>query len=239
MVKKQNKEKISLICINSGDSEYYLSFHNIYIDMSMRTLKKFSWKNLDKQAEKYAEKKYQEIMSSNSNFDDISGYDAYEHAKSYSYSKADDLIFLRKITFESVLSNIYHLWEKQIKEFFIRSFNFRYDYHPFEETVNKMHFEEFSQMFLGKIDRYLLDEIKTLSLIANVAKHGGGGSLTKLIEKRPDIFQVSPEIEKITNIKLRGYDNLNIEETDIKRYSKIINDFWINFPKELVLEIFV
>ena len=76
-------------------------------------------------------------------------------------------------------------------------------------------------------------------MLANVIKHGDGGSATELEMKRPDFFK--SEISEINLLELHrtvlNEQVLNIKDLDFIKYKEALQNFWGELPERLYCEI--
>jgi len=160
------------------------------------------------------------------------GFDYYE-----SYS------LMRYNTLAMWTTMLYQMWEQQV-----RLFLYEEERHYFE-----LEFREFCSNGINgiknefKFHNFDIEKLKSwskineLRLIANVFKHGDGGSAIALQKLRPEIFN-DADFNKYDMLTLYNTTLLekvvNIDDEDYVVYCKALIDFWIELPERMYSDVF-
>ncbi|MGE6603290.1 hypothetical protein ACQKEY_16490 [Lysinibacillus fusiformis] len=148
------------------------------------------------------------------------------------------------------ISTMYQFWEQQVRKFLydeikhsgVTLCNERGQEIDFKNYCTrginaiKKEFADFGQD-LEKMERW--SDINELRLLANVIKHGDGGSATELEEIRPDFFK--SEISENNLLKVHrtvlNEQVLNVSDSDFIKYKEALQSFWEGLPERLYCEI--
>lgn len=145
---------------------------------------------------------------------------------------ADEYSLLSDGIYGTVLVSLYHLWEKDCKMLCARLILYRNSVSEKKaKTTGDISNFKFVDIrdFLGtfQVSPETFNEIETLSLVANVIKHGKGHSSRLLLEKAPDLhsklLDVSDLYEEGQEIEI-NMDRLGIEE--VKHFVSALTQFW-------------
>lgn len=129
------------------------------------------------------------------------------------------------------LVGLFHQWERTIKRHFAEEFHrngfapewrtktLRADFSLLKKWIEVLEFPR-SQV-------QVLDELQSLLLIVNVAKHGDGDACSKLSKKHPDYFWRAPDEPE----REPQAERLRITPQLLDRYAAAIVAFWQHFPE--------
>lgn len=143
------------------------------------------------------------------------------------------LEMMRRNVILSVAAMMYHHWEKRLavwhstqaslcsevpagdgQKFWTANFRKRLNHlHNFGWDVRATDFYQ---------------DLDELRLVANTYKHGEGGSMTQLFERRPDLFK------DLGGTMNKQYDCLDVSERQLQMYSDAIIHVWTEMPEVLV-----
>ncbi len=130
-----------------------------------------------------------------------------------------------------LILGLYSLWETDIK-----SFLYKHPLHNEEkEKVKKFSFKEINELFSENVSlRESFKEIKVLSRIANIIKHGDGVSLTSLCKCDPSFFEYPPDFsKKFPDSAKYGF---RVSEKDFFFFCDVLKNFWtILFSLEKII----
>lgn len=229
--------------LNKKLRERFQKPYDYYIDVYFKVAVVFN--HLEEDADKVAQE----------HFEDLGQYfDPDRHG----YEDLDDIAFEKGLEYYEAMSlvrynnqlmwisTMYQFWEQQVRKFL------------FDEITNsgialldkkgeKIEFKKYCSRGINDIKEEFVSfgqnietmtcwsNIDELRLLANVIKHGDGGSATDLEELRPDFFK--SDINEISLLKIhRTVLNeriLNISDSDFIKYKKALQGFWEGLPERL------
>lgn len=218
--------------------------YDYYIDVYQKKIK-VVFENLEQEANDMAQSHYEELGQ----YFDPDRHDEADFAdsafeKGLEYYEAVSLVkYNNQLMW---ISTMYQFWEQQVRKFLydeithsgITLFNEKGQEIDFKNYCTrgikaiKEEFADFGQD-LEKMKRW--SDINELRLLANVIKHGDGGSATELEELRPDFF-----ISQITENNLLKVHRtvlneqvLNVSDSDFIKYKEALQSFWEQLPERL------
>lgn len=217
--------------------------YRLYIDTYIKRIAPI-FENIEEEAEQVANDHYQRMGAYfNPDYHDPSDFVEVAWEKGLEYYQGLSLI--RYNTKLMWISTMYQFWEQQVRKFLyeeITRFHKIYD-----KMNNEITFKKFCSRGIADIKKVFLDfdlnleslnmwsDIDELRLLANVIKHGDGGSASQLEQRKPSIFksQISNtnllELYKSTLTEVV----LNIDDSDFIRYGEALISFWEQLPERM------
>jgi hypothetical protein len=137
------------------------------------------------------------------------------------------------------IAGIYHLWERTMKELLESQFG---DYSPPYMSVKAIRKASFKKLvkilanFGWRIrDADFYDELDTLRLVANIAKHGDGDSCDELVKKLDAKGTVSSMFRNAYRLKKvpLGARNLTLSREHFINASDAVTKFFTQFPEHM------
>ncbi|MGE7916968.1 hypothetical protein EYB33_19105 [Lysinibacillus sphaericus] len=218
--------------------------YDYYLDVYLNKIA-VVFNNLEEEANEMAQSHYDELGQ----YFDPDSHDYEDFAdmafeKGLEYYEAVSLVrYNNKLMW---ISTIYQFWEQQVRKFLFDEIK-----HSGITLLTKKGKEiEFSsfctrgindikEQFRGfgrDLEKMLCWEtIEELRLLANVIKHGDGGSAIELEELRPDFF-----ISEVTENNLMKVHRtvlneqvLNVKDSDFIKYKEALQSFWEELPERL------
>jgi len=143
------------------------------------------------------------------------------------------------------ISTMYQFWEQQVRKFLFEEISRTHK--MYDKNNNEITFKRFCRRGIEQIKEVFLkfnydletltvwSDIDELRLLANVIKHGDGGSASQLEQLKPSFFRsyVSDsnllELYKSTLTEIV----LNIAESDFLRYGNALIKFWDELPERM------
>lgn len=148
------------------------------------------------------------------------------------------------------ISTMYQFWEQQVRKFLFDEITHS-GVTLYNEKGCEIEFKNYCTRGINDIKREFADfgqdledleswsDINELRLLANVIKHGDGGSATDLELLRPDFFK--SEITENVLLKIHrtvlNEQVLKISDTDFTKYKVALQGFWRELPERLYCEI--
>jgi len=161
-------------------------------------------------------------------------------AREQGFSVYSDLKFVRDQVTGLAIAGLYHLWERRIKEFLVGEYRhcgkptgkvFNADFRKLEAVLQEVHWPIKTEAFYSDLNR--------LRLVANVVKHGDGGSCKELLKlekelekqgKAPDMFF---DFGHPWANDRRGSSDLSFEREHFPRFANAVRRFFEQFPERL------
>ena len=145
------------------------------------------------------------------------------------------------------IATLYQVWEQQIRSFLYEELT---RHHRFEISKGKYltikefcakGFQDIKDVFKQLDTNFELfisySKINELRLLANVIKHGDGGSATQLKKLRPDIFDSSSGIDKMELYKTTLNEVvLEVDDGELREYGDALLEFWDEIPERMHLK---
>ncbi|MBE7123672.1 hypothetical protein [Bacillus cereus] len=201
--------------------------------------------NIDEEAKEKAEEAHRQMTAHLiPEYCDPSEYadDAWQYGIEY-YENISLMQYITKLMW---ISTMYQFWEQQLRKFLYKELT-RNGYIYAAKNNKEIEYKDFCTN-IGKIKHFFLEfkvdltslqcweKLEELRLLANVIKHGDGGSATSLMNTRPRIFNSA----HVSGNLLERYKTtlndkvLDVNEQDIKDYADAIIDFWEQLPERMV-----
>ncbi len=208
--------------------------HNFYIEQAKkRLLSQFD--DIEGEAEKYAD----EHLKKSSQYFDPDKHDEgsfYEDAHDEGilhYEMLDDML---KKTRLSVVSGMFHEWDKEFRDWMVKEDGRRLRKPGFEEFVWKANFKQIID-FLEEHDwpiksKPYYESLYKCLLIVNVYKHGNGLSFDKIKKHYPEFIRTFHGNHFY--LEHANYTQMIIEKHHIDEFSNAIIAFWEDVPKDIL-----
>lgn len=216
---------------------FLISGHEFYIAQARkRLLSQFD--NLEEEADRAADE-WLERQSQWFDPDRHDPADAYEGAYEYRIEFYGMLSDMRDSTRLSVVSGMFHEWEKKLREWLARQVGF---WHREDDTRLAIWKAKFSEIFelltaigWNPANPEIFSILDACRLVVNVYKHGDGTSFKNLKDKYPeylpDPLQGAARI--FPDQDCRDHTHLKVSDQQISRFSNAIIEFWKTVPAEV------
>jgi len=212
--------------------------HRFYVKQAQtRLLDQFD--NLEEEADRYSEKWLEEKSHL---------FDPDRHDPSDFYERAHDadiehyllLCDMRERIFLSVISGVYHEWDKQLRDWITQEFRHWHTGDNLKMTVWKANFDEIIELLEGCEfsikDKDFFSVLNQCRLIVNVYKHGDGNSFNDLLERNPEYFDSGLKSMLGDNaIKFLNHTHLSVPSHYLDELSNAIIAFWQSIPERVFL----
>lgn len=218
--------------------------YEYYIDVYFNKVAKV-FDNLEKEANEIAQNHYEELGQyfdpDRHDYDDFADI-AFEKGLEY-YEVVSLVRYNNQLMW---ISTMYQFWEQQVRKFLFDEIK-QSGVTLFDSKGREIEFKSYCANGIREIKEEFLNfgqdldtmkcgsDINELRLLANVIKHGDGGSATELEKLRPDFFK--SEITETNLLKIhRTVLNervLNISNSDFIKYKEALQSFWGELPERL------
>ncbi|HDR6822038.1 TPA: hypothetical protein QCV77_005645 [Bacillus thuringiensis] len=203
--------------------------------------------NIDQEAEEVAKDAYNKMMM-NVGYEDCDPGDFADDAWQFGLDYYENVALMRYNTKLMWISTMYQFWEQQVRKFLYKEMT-RSGYKAFNKNQQEIEYKDFCTK-IAKIKRFFLefnvdvttlscwDKVNELRILANVIKHGPGGSAEELLIIRPDIFDSSHVSTNLLDLYQTTLNDvvINISDQDFKMYANALSDFWGELPDRMVLK---
>jgi hypothetical protein len=211
----------------------------LYIDTFIhKILPVFS--NIDEEARKVA-KEHFKSLGRNFNPDYHDEGDFAEQAWEKGLDYYDGMSLMQYNTRLMWVSTLYQFWEQQVRKYLFEEINRTHEIGSFKDfcakgipQIKKV-FLEFEQD-LESLSSW--EDINELRLLANVIKHGDGGSASQLQKLRPDFFKNEISDTNLLELYKNTLTNivLNVKDEDYTRYCESLIEFWDELPERMYVK---
>lgn len=193
--------------------------------------------NIEAEAEAFAEQEYERLGCRPGWEGGPDMADIAESASDRGIERYQDLVFVQGQLHALSVAGIYHLWERSLKEFLVRTLGWtgmgpegaleiqRAGFAKLVETLTELSFAVRDQSFF--------DNFETVSLIANTCKHGEGPSFERLADKAPELLRGPYPVVLPTPIGVPRPDDLWINAETFAEKAHSIEQFWHAMPEHL------
>ncbi|RGP41522.1 hypothetical protein BPTFM16_01828 [Altererythrobacter insulae] len=216
--------------------EHLIANHEFYVaEARRRLLEPFDDDRMKADAKRHAAEWLAErVKNFDPNRDDPA--DAYEQAYDESICFFHGLTALRDSTRLSVISSMFHDWEKQLRDWLGKELGqngFGKHAHaavwsvPLDSLLDLLESCKWPIKSLG-----FYDELQRCQLVTNVFKHGTGRSFRLLKKRAPDLVEKSEEIPAFW-VSALDYSSLSVSEDHLARFAKAITAFWQQLPENI------
>jgi hypothetical protein len=203
--------------------------------------------NINQEAEEVAKDTYNNMMM-NVGYEDCDPGDFADDAWQSGLDYYENISLMRYNTKLMWISTMYQFWEQQVRRFLHKEMT-RSGYKAYDKKQKEIEYKNFC-INIGKIKEFFLefnvdietlscwDKVNELRVLANVIKHGPGGSAEDLLKIRPDIFDSSHVSTNLLDLYQTTLNDvvINISDQDFKMYANALIDFWGELPDRMVLK---
>ncbi|WP_318615297.1 hypothetical protein [Sporosarcina sp. YIM B06819] len=221
--------------------------YDYYLDVYLNKIS-LVFNNLEEEADNIAQNHYEKL----GHYFDPDRHDVADFAdsafeKGLEYYEAVSLVkYNNQLMW---ISTIYQFWEQQVRKFLFDEIKHS-EITLFTKNGREIEFSRFCTRGINDIKEQFLsfgqnleqmlcwETLDELRLLANVIKHGEGGSAIELEELRPDFF-----ISEVTDNNLMRVHRtvlnervLNVKDTDFIKYKEALQSFWRELPERLYCE---
>jgi len=212
--------------------------HRFYVEQAQaRLLDQFD--NLEEEAHRYSEK-WLEEKSHLFDPDKHDPGDFYERAHDAGIEHYQLLCDMRERTFLSVISGVYHEWDKQLRDWITQELRHWHTGDNLKIAVWKANFDEIIELLEGFEfsikDKDFFSVLNQCRLIVNVYKHGDGNSFNDLLEKKPEYFD--SELTSLLGndaFQFLDHTHLSVPSHYLDELSNAIIAFWQSIPERVFL----
>ena len=221
-----------------GFREHVLEKHDAFVEaMKERVFPIF--RDIDSEAEGFADKKYNELMSMPYWDENVDASSIADMAQDLAIAKYESLAFLKHEMLLGALAGLYHLWERMLRDFLEHEFKHWMKRELSEELAWKKSINQTLAM-LGSFGwdprkQPFFGEIDACRLIVNVYKHGKGDAVKTLAATYPRYVghPLGLDMKDGFGLELLDHDHLKVTEVDILRIASNLRQFWETFPERL------
>lgn len=213
------------------DSTYVLDRLSIYVQgVTERIMRCFD--DLEQEADQYVGSRFQELREAPGiDPENVIEGELEERALMDSVEYYIMMDWLKQQTLNNACAGLYHLWEKDLKAFLLRTI-VRYG----GMDASKVEFADFPRL-INILDKYGFKfeqqpsyrRIDELRHVANVTKHGLGSAFNDLAVLRSDLFHKNEFTKKIDP----DPENLEIHEQHFNEFADSVKEFWDTFDISL------
>ena len=224
------------IILSDGDRLYLIENHDFLFNQFIdRIFPNFDKKYIEGEMDKFNERLWDKAQKIALHHDT----DPEIYSEHIDDQCADYGLGLSEMRAQLILSGaalLFHNWEKTLRDFLEKNLLLPSNAEIIQDIFDKKFHEilkAFKKSGWNIREEKFFDDLDTLRLVVNVYKHGKGGAFEELKELKPEYFFDDEEVSPI----LIDYINLNINENEFIKLSDSIKQFWIEFPKLLLLDI--
>jgi hypothetical protein len=203
-----------------------IASHHFYIEQARKRLLS-QFQNIGEESDKYAD---EWLNKAGQYFDpdrhDPGDFEEQAYFKSIEFHHMlEDMLNRTRL---SVVSGIFHEWEKQLKRWIIKNVDYWHDGDNLRKEIWKSNFGMIIDLLhsLGWMVREnsYYKSLDRCRLVVNCYKHGGGNSFEEIKNKHHDFIM---NFEKEQN----DYMQIKIDENQIAEFSDAIIEFWNDVPE--------
>jgi hypothetical protein len=164
----------------------------------------------------------------------VDGYSAAEETMNLSASLADEYMLLADGIYSAVLTALYHLWERDIKDL-IKSM---LRYYPVAEGSREVTEQDIEKYKYDKLKSLLVfwgakeinfDDINLLRLVVNTIKHSSGPSAGDLLTTNGKFYYKLTMLCGLPIDQCPEFEEPAMLNThDIKYFGKALTSFWVD-----------
>ncbi|NMW21774.1 MAG: hypothetical protein HKK67_09115 [Chlorobiaceae bacterium] len=205
--------------------------HKFYVEQAQKRLLS-QFQNIEEEAEKYS----REWLNQHSPMFDPDRYNAddfYDQATEEGIEYYEMLEDMRNRTRLSVISGMYHEWDKQFRGWLTKEIEFwhhgneaksviwKKTFYPLMDFLEAIGFHVKSMPYFTSLDR--------CRLIVNAYKHGDGDAFTHIKKLYPEFINES--MNDSLYIDMSDHTDLVVSDAHVEEFSKAIIDFWESVPE--------
>lgn len=225
----------SALHFDTANRTWALNLHSAFVRGVQEKLFP-TFENIEGEADAFAGREYERLGNMPGCEDGPDMSDIAETAMDLGVERYQDLVFVQGQLHALSVAGLYHLWERSLKEFLIRTLGWdgipsegvheiqRYGFAKLVDTLTELGFAVRDQDFF--------DHFESVSLIANTCKHGDGPSFAQLVQKAPELFRRSHQIALPVGI-IPLPDDLWIDAETFAVLAHAVEQFWLSMPEHL------
>ena len=191
------------------------------------------FKNIERDADEHANDFFDNSMSQPAHDDYIDPASIAENAQE---EGVEHYLYLKLGKYNLTTTwhaTLYQMWEQQIRRFLFHKMSHASDI-QFETFCTKL--SEIKEKFkLHNVDIESFScwpQIRELSLLCNVIKHGDGKSAKELRKIKPTLFKQEDGTDHMKTFKTTLLEEtLNINEKTLQNYTEVLLSFWDKLPE--------
>ncbi len=211
--------------------------HKFYLEQAkMRLLSQFQ--NIEEESDKYSEE-WLNQHSANFDPDRHSPDDFYEQATDEGIEYYEMLDDMRNRTRLSVISGMFHEWDKQLRGWLTKEIEFWHHGNEVKKVIWSANFSDLMEFMQG-----IGCQVKSLPcyasldrcrLIVNAYKHGDGAAFNYIKKQYPEfIQQFDNPMNASWFIDRSDHTDLVVSDAHVDEFSKAIIDFWESVPSNVI-----
>ena len=210
--------------------------HKFYVEQAQKRLLS-QFQNIEEESDKYSEE-WLNLQSENFDPDRHSPDDFYEQATSEGDERYEMLEDMRNRTRLSVISGMYHEWDKQLRGWLTKEINhwnhgnetksviWEKTFYPLMDFLEGIGFPVKSMPYFTSLNR--------CHHIVNVYKHGDGPSFREIKKQYPEfVHKFENSINASWFIDMSDHTDLVVSDAHVEEFSKAIIDFWESVPENI------
>lgn len=223
------------------ERNYLIKNHKFYLEQGISKLMS-QFENIEDEADKFAN----DWLDNNKipfDPDKDDPADIYDMANNIELEHGLNLYELQDHTRFSVLSGLYHKWEKDLRVWLTKESRFWKCRESFKEEIwkpgNYRIFEFLNGLGWEVTKEQFFEDLEALRLIVNVFKHGNGKSFNDLKINFPIyIRDFDPNNPTSSIPDYYDHEDLVINDSDLVKLASSIEEFWKKMPETFDLDNF-
>ena len=196
-----------------------------------------AFSHIESEANAFADREYKRLSSLPSADDDFDMGEVAETAIDRGIERYGDLAFAEGQLRVLAIAGLYHLWERALKEFFVRTLG--WEGFP-RKQIDKIQNAKFDEL-IDTLEKYgflvkkecFFDRLDIVRLVTNTCKHGEGHSFEKLVDKAPELLRSRYRLEP--PLFSPHPDDLWIDDQKFADLERAIERFWYVMPGRLLI----
>ena len=217
---------------------HFVEQHNFYVAQTKkRVLARF--RDIEGDAHRYFEAEHKRFLKRRGdvNIDtDVLAKDAYDSARDHYWA----LVELRQQVILGVTAGLYHMWEKELRDFIARELALDLQQPELMKLAWLQPIDEIWNLFTRSGWAICLELfyplIDACHLVVNVFKHGNGASLEKLKENFPYYLREPAGSLLTLNPNFQDHTLLTVSEDDFIQIAGALRSFWRVIPERLYVK---
>jgi hypothetical protein len=167
------------------------------------------------------------------------GFSIAEDAMDFSASLADEYMLLSDGIYSAVLTGLFHLWERDIKDLCIHLLR----YNPItkrnkpvtEQDLHNYNYDKLKSILIfWGAEESVFHEVNLLRLVVNTVKHNAGPSAAELLASNSKYYHKLSILCDLRNGDFMKDDEIEVLSIDdIKYFGSVIITFWEELGKSI------
>lgn len=231
-----NKSDPTILHMHKGKCDALISDHQFFVEQAKsRLMDQFNDLSLQSEAQKVAAETWESLEG----YFDPEKHDPMEFsevADSQGYERYRLLSEMRDHTRFSMLSALFHLFEKSLKDWIADELYRVFHSDKIKKRIWSASLEElYTLLREGGVNvrvSSIYKDLRNYQLIVNVYKHGEGRSLDDLRKEAPQYIMPEDDSGFYRTFPLEFFDHshVRITDEDFDRFTGAIPDFWKEIP---------